>query len=143
MCVYELMESICQAVEAIIYKRTGLRVFIYGNYDYCNQTIMLNVFDFITTKLICDFRVDEMDLYRRGIADTKIIADYIGDIICEKIKPKAIKPPIGKLRPVPICECCGGKIDFNTLTCKYCGREYYIEDVAPPVEKVESSARFL
>ena len=53
----------------------------------------------------------------------RIIRDWV-----EKTteKPK-IKPPLGKLRPVPTCVNCGGKINLETLRCEYCKTEYYFE----------------
>ena len=41
-------------------------------------------------------------------------------------KPKA-RPPLGKLRPVPTCVNCGGKINLETLMCEFCKTEYYFE----------------
>lgn len=131
---FEYIETLCRTIEDAIYQKIGLKVFIYSAFDACDLTLKLNVFDAITTKSICVFNIDHIDLYQKGIANIDIIIDKI----CEVIKPKEVKPLIGKVKPVPVCECCGGKIDFNTLTCKYCGREYYMEDIAPPPEKVES-----
>jgi len=41
-------------------------------------------------------------------------------------KPKT-KSPLGKLRPVPTCVNCGGKINLETLVCNFCKTEYYFE----------------
>ena len=53
----------------------------------------------------------------------RIIRDWV-----EKTteKPKT-KPPLGKLRPVPTCVNCGGKINLETLMCEFCKTEYYFE----------------
>ena len=58
----------------------------------------------------------------------RILGDVIGmNFPVSKPPRKVSKPPLGKLRKVPTCECCGGEIDFETLTCKYCKTKYYIE----------------
>lgn len=41
-------------------------------------------------------------------------------------KPKT-NPPLEKLRPVPTCVNCGGKINLKTLACEFCKTEYYFE----------------
>lgn len=42
------------------------------------------------------------------------------------LRPK--KPPLRKLRPVPTCPKCGGAINLETLTCKFCNQEFYFEE---------------
>lgn len=68
-----------------------------------------------------------------GTTAWRILADSIGEKAYIPQRPKSLnppapKPPLGKLRKVPTCECCGGEIDFETLTCKYCKTKYYIEE---------------
>ena len=61
----------------------------------------------------------------------RILGDVIGQsysTLSSPEPPKAPKPPLGKLRKIPTCECCGGELDFETLTCKYCGAKYYVEE---------------
>jgi hypothetical protein len=53
----------------------------------------------------------------------RIIRDWVEKTTEE---PKT-KPPLGKLRPVPTCVNCGGKINLKTLTCEFCKTEYYFE----------------
>lgn len=61
----------------------------------------------------------------------RILGDTIGlsySTLDSPAPPKAPKSPLGKLHKIPTCECCGGELDFETLTCKYCGAKYYVEE---------------
>lgn len=57
--------------------------------------------------------------------------------LCENWVKRIKKPEDGEkkipvlqgLKPVPICERCGGTISLSTMSCDYCNTKYYVEGV--------------
>lgn len=103
-------------------------IVIFINYDICLFKIMVLIFKLnIKTPVYKCFIESNSD----KIFPTHEAFEYIIDKWKEKelksIKPKH-KPPLGKLRPIPTCPKCGGAIDLETLTCKYCNQEFYIDE---------------
>ena len=41
-----------------------------------------------------------------------------------------------------ICECCGGRIDRNTMTCNFCGVQYKFDDNFAPIIVKKIDPRF-
>lgn len=56
----------------------------------------------------------------------KEIHDIPGYLSFPTLKDRTPKVKVKGLAPL-ICKCCGGEIDGETLTCKYCGTKYMIK----------------
>ena len=73
--------------------------------------------------------VDMLSMRHRGLNYEALVWIYeeLEGLHKPKEEPKP-KPPLGKLRPVPTCPQCGGKINLETLKCEYCKTEFYYEE---------------
>lgn len=73
--------------------------------------------------------VDMLSMRHRGLTYEALV--WIYEELAGLHKPKEEskpKPSLGKLRPVPTCPRCGGKINLETLKCEYCQTEFYYEE---------------
>ena len=113
--------------ECLAKQKYGEEIVIYTTYDI--YECLLHVFITKTSELKPIYEC-AIELSSHSAFPSHEAFDWIVDQWKEEefalLRPK--KPPLGKLRPVPTCPKCGGAIDLETLTCKFCNQESYFEE---------------
>lgn len=113
--------------ECLAKQKYGEEIVIYTTYDI--YECLLHVFIAKTSELKPVYEC-AIELSSYSALPSHEAFDWIVDQWKEEefalLRPK--KPPLGKLRPVPTCPKCGGAIDLETLTCKFCNQEFYFEE---------------
>lgn len=103
-------------------------IIIFTNYDICSFKLAVIIYKIgITTPVYKCFIELNSSIEFPTYKAFEYIIDQWKEKELELVKPKH-KPPLGKLRPIPTCPKCGGTIDLETLTCKYCNQEFYIDE---------------
>ena len=128
------MELNC--AERIAKQKYNEDIVIFINYDICLFKTMVLIFKSNIKAPVykCFIESDSSNMLPTHEAFEYIIDRWKEEEIdqwrekeLELIKPKH-KPPLGKLRPIPTCPKCGGAIDLETLICKYCNQEFYVDE---------------
>lgn len=116
--------------ERIAKQKYNEDIVIFINYDICLFKTMVLIFKSNIKAPVykCFIESDSSNMLPTYEAFEYIIDQWKEkELKLTKPKPKH-KPPLGKLRPIPTCPKCGGTIDLETLTCKYCNQEFYIDE---------------
>ena len=95
---------------------------------YCLRTVV-KIFEWNEGIPIYTCYVDMLSMRHSGLTYEAFVWIYeeLEGLHKPKEEPKP-KPSLGKLRPVPTCPQCGGKINLETLKCEYCKTEFYYEE---------------
>ena len=92
-------------------------------------TTEIHIFEWNEAPPIYTCYVDMLSMRHRVLTYEALVWIYeeLAGLHKPKEEPKP-KPSLGKLRPVPTCPQCGGKINLETLKCEYCKTEFYYEE---------------
>lgn len=113
--------------ERLTKKKYGEEIVIYIDYDICESLLQVLIAKTNEPNPVysCFIELNSHSAYPSHEAFDWIVDQWKKEEF-ELLRPK--KPPLGKLRPVPTCPKCGGTVDLETLTCKFCNQEFYFEE---------------
>lgn len=113
--------------ECLAKQKYGEEIVIYTDYDICEGLLKVLITKIGEPRLIyeCFVELNSYSAYPSHEAFDWIIDQWKEEEFA-LLRPK--KPPLGKLRPIPTCPKCGGTVDLETLTCKFCNQEFYFEE---------------
>ena len=120
---YEALDNCIKIIRDSIYSINSQNVIIRC---MCNPMKSWEELTIEYKDTIIAYRIPYKDFYE---AFTLYLVDDIVRDWNERIncKPKhEPKPRLGRLRPLKCTEC-GGTIDLQTLTCNFCGMQFYME----------------
>lgn len=97
---------------------------LYEDFYYIKTKV--SIFEWNEGVPIYTCYIDMLSIRHRGLKPEALVWIYeeFAGLHKPKEEPKP-KPSLGKLRPVPTCPSCGGKINLETLKCEYCKTEFY------------------
>ena len=118
--------EICYS-ECLAKQKYGEEIVIYIDYDICGSLLQILITKINEPNPVysCFIELNSHSAYPSHEAFDWIVDQWKKEEF-ELLRPK--KPPLGKLRPVPTCPKCGGTVDLETLTCKFCNQEFYFEE---------------
>lgn len=120
---YEALDNCVKLIRDSIYSINSQDVIIRCIYNpiRCWEELTIEYKDTIIA-----YHIPYKDFYE--VFTLYLVDDIIRDWD-ERInhKPKS-KPKLGRLRPLKCTEC-GGTVDLQTLTCNFCGMQFYMEGV--------------
>ena len=113
--------------ECLAKQKYGEEIVIYTDYDLCSGLLQVFIIkkDEPNPVYKCFIELNSHSEFPSHEAFDWIIDQWKEEEFA-LLRPK--KPPLGKLRPIPTCPKCGGAIDLETLTCKYCNQEFYVDE---------------